>query len=343
MKIGTIGSGTIVERFIQAIEMVNGVELVAVYSRSKAKAEAFAEKHNAKKAYVDIDEMLQDDEIDTIYVASPNSLHYTQALKALQAGKHVIDEKPFTSTLEECDSLIRTAKENGVFLFEAITTLYLPNYKIIKENLKTIGNIHLVTCNFSQFSSRYGKYINHEQSNAFDPAFSGGALMDINVYNVHFIVGLFGKPKNYQYFPNIGYNGIDTSGIMIMEYDNFIATLIGAKDSSSEYFCFIQGDKASLKMSGASTGVCKDVDIVPLKGDQIGISNPVDSSNRISIEQIMHMTYEVEAFRDIIKNNETERYMELLQHTRDVMEIISTSRIKAGIHFAADKKETITK
>lgn len=338
MKIGTIGSGMIVDRFIQAIEMTDGVELVAVYSRGEEKVKEFAQKHNAKKYYVDIDEMLADEEIDTIYVASPNSLHYPQTLNALQAGKHVINEKPFTSTLEECDILIRTAKENNVFLFEAITTLHLPNYRIIKENLKNIGDIRLVTCNFSQFSSRYGKYKNHEQSNAFDPAFSGGAIMDINVYNIHFTVGLFGKPNSYEYHPNIGYNGVDTSGVMIMKYDNFIATLIGAKDSSSEYLCFVQGDQASIKMSGGSTGVCKNVEIIPLKGDQIGVTNPVDSSNNIGIEQAMHMTYEVEAFRDIINNNDMDKYNALLQHTRDVMEIISTSRIKAGVHFAADKK-----
>lgn len=338
MKIGTIGSGMIVDRFIQAIEMTDGVELAAVYSRGEEKAKEFAQKHNAKKYYVDMDEMLADEEIDTIYVASPNSLHYPQTLKALQAGKHVINEKPFTSTLEECDMLIRTAKENNVFLFEAITTLHLPNYRIIKENLKNIGDIRLVTCNFSQFSSRYGKYKNHEQSNAFDPAFSGGAIMDINVYNIHFTVGLFGKPNSYEYHPNIGYNGVDTSGVMIMKYDNFIATLIGAKDSSSEYLCFVQGDQASIKMSGGSTGVCKNVEIIPLKGDQIGVTNPVDSSNSIGIEQEMHMTYEVESFRDIVNNNDMDKYNALLQHTRDVMEIISTSRIKAGVHFAADKK-----
>ena len=338
MKIGTIGSGMIVDRLIQAIEMTDGVELAAVYSRGEEKAKDFAQKPNAKKYYVDMDEMLADEEIDTIYVASPNSLHYPQTLKAVQAGKHVINEKPFTSTLEECDMLIRTAKENNVFLFEAITTLHLPNYRIIKENLKNIGDIRLVTCNFSQFSSRYCKYKNHEQSNAFDPAFSGGAIMDINVYNIHFTVGLFGKPNSYEYHPNIGYNGVDTSGVMIMKYDNFIATLIGAKDSSSEYLCFVQGDQASIKMSGGSTGVCKNVEIIPLKGDQIGVTNPVDSSNNIGIEQAMHMTYEVEAFRDIINNNDMDKYNALLQHTRDVMEIISTSRIKAGVHFAADKK-----
>ena len=337
MKIGTIGSGMIVDRFIQAINMVDNVELVAVYSRDVDKAKTFASKHKVTKYYTDLDAMLVDDEIDTIYIASPNALHYPQAMQALRAKKHVIDEKPFTSTLEECEMLYNTANENGVFLFEAITTIHLPNYKIIKDNLKDLGDIRLVTCNFSQFSSRYGLYKNHKQSNAFDPTYSGGALMDINVYNIHFTLGLFGKPKTYKYYPNIGYNGIDTSGVMIMEYDTFIATLIGAKDSSSDYLCFIQGDEATLKMSGASTGVCKTVELVPLKGDQIGVTNPTGNTKEISFNQKMHMTYEIETFRDVINNKDMNTYQRLSQHTKDVMEIIACARKEAGIHFDVDK------
>ncbi|MDF9825802.1 putative dehydrogenase [Breznakia sp. PF5-3] len=337
MRVGTIGTGTIVNRFIQAMKMVDNVTLEAVYSRSEAKAKAFAQEHNVEKCYSDLDAMLEDPNIDTIYIASPNSLHFPQALKALEAGKHVIDEKPFTSTLEECDILINKAKEKKLFLFEAITTIHLPNYKIIKDALPKLGDIHLLTANFSQFSSRYGKYKNHEQTNAFDPKFSGGALMDINIYNLHFAIGLFGKPNTYTYYPNIGYNGIDTSGVMILRYDTFTATLIGAKDSSSEYLCFVQGDKSSIKVSGSSTGGCKDVTLVPLKGDQIDVTNPIDQSQNIGIEQVMHMMYEVEAFETIIRSENYDECYRLLDHTRNVMDVMYHARKDAGIIFAADK------
>lgn len=336
MKIGTIGSGMIVDRFIHAVSLVDHVSIEAVYSRSEEKAAAFASKHGIVKHYTDIDKMLADTDIDTIYVASPNSLHYAQALQALQAGKNVIGEKPFTSTLEETDILIKTAKEKNLFLFEAITTIHMPNYKIVKENLATLGNIHLVTANFSQYSSKFNAYKNNELPNAFNPKFSGGALMDINIYNIHFVVGLFGKPKSYAYYPNLGYNGIDTSGVMIMQYDSFTATLIGAKDSSSEYLCFVQGDASTIKVSGASTGVCKTVERVPLLGDSIDKHNPTYNFENMGIEQDFHMSYEVADFEAIIQNKDYEACYKLLDHTRDVMEILYNARIKAGIYFPAD-------
>ena len=84
--------------------------------------------------------------------------------------------------------------------------------------MSNCGNIKMVQCNFSQYSSKYQKYKDHVQTNAFDYSFNGGALMDINVYNLHFVTGMFGKPNEVHYFKNVGYNGIDTSGIIIMQY-----------------------------------------------------------------------------------------------------------------------------
>ena len=100
INIATIGSGVIVDRMIDAIAQVNGVNLYAVYSRTEEKANAFAAKHKADKAYWDLDEMLQDPAVDVVYVASPNSLHFSQAKRALAAGKHVLLEKPFCATKE---------------------------------------------------------------------------------------------------------------------------------------------------------------------------------------------------------------------------------------------------
>lgn len=94
--------------------------------------------------------------------------------------------------------------------------------------------------------------------------------MDINVYNLHFVTGMFGKPNEVHYFKNVGYNGIDTSGIIIMQYPDFIATCTGAKDCSSPYAVYVQGDQGTIIVSGASSGVCKDVYFDAPKKDQIG-------------------------------------------------------------------------
>lgn len=233
MKMGTIGTGMITEWLNTAFQD-NGLECTAVYSRKEETGRRLADKYNMPKVYTDLDAMLHDEELDCIYIASPNSLHYPQAMRALEAGKNVILEKPFVSTIEECRTLIDTAKKHHRFLFEAITVPYNPNYQKIKERIGDLGSLKMVQCNFSQYSSKYDKFKNNENPNVFNPQFSGGALMDINIYNAHFIIGLFGAPKALRYVPNIAANGIDTSGILVFDYDGFLACGIGCKDSAAK-------------------------------------------------------------------------------------------------------------
>ncbi|MCF0105614.1 MAG: Gfo/Idh/MocA family oxidoreductase [Holdemanella sp.] len=326
MKVGTIGSGVIVTRMIDALRNVEGNEVVACYSRTQKRADEFSKQYNIPKTYTDLDEMLKDDEIDTIYVASPNSLHFEQSKKALLAKKHVINEKPFTASIKQAKELFDIAKENGVYIFEAITTHYLPNYDVVKKNLDKVGEIKFIQINFSQYSSKYAKYKNHENPNVFNPAFKGGALMDINVYNLHFVTGIFGKPLSSTYIANQGYNGIDTSGIVILQYPDFIATCIGAKDSSSTNSAIIQGDKGYIRVYNSSTGVCKDVLYSPPVGDLIGIKGFKDPTEHIGIEQAFnHMVYEVKNFMDVIDNKNDVLYKKMCDQTLLVVEILEQS------------------
>ena len=307
MNVATIGSGVIVDRMIEAMRLDGRYNLYCVYSRTQERAKEFADKHGIQKYYTDMEEMLNDENVDIVYVASPNSLHYKQSKMALEHKKYVINEKPFTPTLKECNELFEIAKKNGVYIFEAITNVHLPNYQIIKENLSNCGNIKMVQCNFSQYSSKYQRYKDHIQTNAFDPNFNGGAL--------------FGKPKDVHYFKNVGYNGIDTSGIVIMEYPNFIATCTGAKDCSSPYTVYLQGDQGTLIVSGASSGVCKDVFFDAPKKDQIG-KKAVDTKEKISIEQPNHMLYECKDFMDIILNKDDKAYTTYKEQTQMVVELL---------------------
>ena len=335
MNVATIGTGVIVHRFLDAVKLSDNTHAVAVYSRSVEKGKELANQYGIDTVYTALEDMLKDATIDTVYIASPNSLHYPQAKMCLEAGKNVIGEKPFTSTLQECDDLIRIAKEKHLFLFEAITTSYLPNYQIIKDNLHKVGDIKLITCNFSQFSSKYNAFKQGLEPNVFNPLFSGGALMDINIYNLHFVMGLFGKPVSYQYIPNMK-EGIDTSGILILNYPTCKAVCIGAKDCSADNSVFIQGDEGSIKVFGSSPGVCMNVSYLPTKGDMIGKQDKGDGRIPLGIEQIQHMTYEVNAFEKMVTNNDYEQCYEILEYTRNVMEVLYKARIEAGIHFGVD-------
>lgn len=327
MKVATIGTGMIVGWFLNAVKDNEGIECVGVYSRNEASGKKLAEEFKVKKVYTDLDDMLAEDEIDFIYVASPNSLHYEQSLKALQAGKNVICEKPFTSTVEQLDTLIQTAKEKKLFLFEAIVTIHNPNYKIIKENLDKIGDVRLVQCNFSQYSSRYNLYLKGEEPNVFSPKFSGGALSDINIYCLHFTMGLFGAPNDVHYYPNIGRNGIDTSGIAILEYDSFQAVCVGAKDTRSECISQIQGEKGYITVHSEPSR-CAQFDLY------LGAEKVEDLSVK---QRDISLYYEVQDFIKIYHEKDYAACEQLLEHSHRVLEVYEKLRKDAGITFACDK------
>ncbi len=329
MKIGTIGSGFIVDQFIASARIIDDVEVIAVYSRSEERAKAFANEVNVLKYYYNLEDMLSDDNIDTIYVASPNHLHFSHALQALQAKKNVICEKPFTTNVKEFDLLVQAMQENNVMIWEAITNIHTPNLRNVKKHLHELGDIKQVICNFSQFSSKYPAYRDGEYPNVFTLECSGGSLMDINIYNVHVCLYLFGLPNTYKYYPVLGRNGIDTSGVLIFEYNNFIATLIGAKDCASENFVSIQGDEGSIRIDGASPGVCSNVTLTKIKQASENLNK--DSQNSL------HMSHEIDVFSNILKTNNMEKCIQLLEYSRSVLQLIEQARKEAGIFFDADK------
>jgi len=327
MKIGTIGTGTVVDTFLNAVQEIEHVECTAMYTRKEETAWDLARKFKVKQIYTDYNAMLADINIDFIYIASPNSLHFEYAKKALHNGKNVICEKPFTSTVKEAEILIDIAMRKNLFLFEAITTIHLPNYYKIKKLISSIGDMKLVQLNFSQYSSRYDKLLAGEVTNAFDPVFSGGALVDINIYNLHFVTGLFGQAEHVTYQANIAENGIDTSGIVLLKYNGFICECVGAKDSYSPGFVILQGTEGYIRLQGSSPH-CLSFEVVI--GDSVETYNDQLISNR--------MVYEIINFEEMYHNRNYKKCFELLQHSLRVVKTAVMAREDAGIIFDADYK-----
>ena len=328
MKVATIGTGFIVDWFLTAVQESAGISCVAMYSRKESSARTLADKYGIDKIYTKMDEMLKDEDINFVYVASPNSLHFEHALKALKAGKNVICEKPFTSTVKEFDCLVKEAQARHLYLFEAIVTAHMPNYLRMKEELPRLGTIRMVQCNFSQYSSRYDKFLQGETPNVFNPEFSGGALADINIYNLHYVIGMFGKPKKVHYYANLHDNGIDTSRVVLLQYDGFQAVCVGCKGTRSECIAQIQGEKGFITMR-SETSRCAEFTI------QIGRENIEHPS---IVQNDVALYYELQDFRDIFKLDDYERCTRLLAYSRTVMEVYETARKDAGIVFAADRK-----
>ncbi|MGI6608499.1 MAG: Gfo/Idh/MocA family protein [Erysipelotrichaceae bacterium] len=321
INIGIVGSGFIVPIFIEAVNNVGGYHIRGIMARKAEVLSALKEKYSIDYYTLDYKEMFDDPEIDAIYLGVPNSDHYFYAKEALSAGKHVIVEKPFCHKYKHAKEIVNLAKEKNLIVYEAITNQSLPNYQKIKELLPEIGDIKLLDINFSQYSSRYDKFKNGITLPAFDFKKAGGSLMDIGVYNIHFVAGLFGKPEKVHYFANIE-NGIDTSGVLIMSYPTFEAVCISAKDCKAPLHVLIQGDKAFIQSNGSSSLL--DNVIYKLNKED-GVEYKLNKEDGYF--------YEFNEFKQLVKNNDLEAAQKLNKHTLLVNGILEEALATAGIIF----------
>ena len=330
MKLAILGTGFIVkEGALKALQEVPEIETTAIFAlpRSKDKAQTLAKEYSIPKVFTDYDELLADPEIDFVYVGLTNSVHYDYTKRALLAGKNVIVEKPFASTVAEVKELCELALQKNLYMFEAVTLLYLPNFAAIKKELPKLGKIRAVTANYSQYSSRYDKYLQGEVLPVFNPELSGGALYDINIYNLNLIVGLFGAPVQVNYTANIGFNGIDTSGVLTLTYPDFFATALGAKDSESPSFVMIQGEKGWIKVSGAPN----ELNCFELCLRKTGITT------KFELNVYNHrMVHEFKEFAKIYNAKDFDRMRKGLDISLMTIQTAETARKQAGIIFACD-------
>ena len=324
--LATIGSGSIVHAVLDGMMKADRTHLEAVYSRSFEKGETLAKEYGAEKVYTDLDEMLRDEAVNTVYIASPNILHYEQSKKALLAGKHVICEKPFCTRKEQALELISIAKEKGLFLVDATPTACLPNLPILKREIKKAGKLKLVQCNYSQYSSRYDQLLAGEVTNVFNPKFAGGCLMDINYYNVYLMMTLFGKPEKAVYYPNIYEDLVDTSGILVMEYDGFMVECTGAKDTWGINFVEIEGEKGYLYCNRGSNGI-GEIQVVTKESQEV--------FNEQDDRDLRH--YEGVKIPELMLNGDHETLEKGLQVMVDTIEVIENARKAAGILFPGDE------
>lgn len=229
IRYGTIGTNFIVDRFQEAAMENPGLHYSAVYSRNQETAGNFAAKYGVETTYTDLNAFACADDLDAVYIASPNSFHYEQAALLLSHGKHILCEKPVTSNARELEHLIQLAGQNNVILLEAIRR----------------ASFH-----FCQYSSRYDKFKSGIVENAFNPIFSNGALMDIGVYCVHPLVRLFGMPEKIKTDAVLLENGIDGSGTILGVYKDMQAELVYSKISSSRIPSQIQGENGTITIEG---------------------------------------------------------------------------------------------
>lgn len=326
MKLGILGSGKIVKEILPVLEQVENIDLVAIAGRNERKLEDLVEEFNIGKYYIGIDDLLADPDIDTIYVALPNNLHYEAMDKAIDKGKDIICEKPFCGNLRETKDIFDKAFAKGLIVLEAASHRFIPNALAVRDELKKLGDIKIISFNYSQYSSRYDKFKEGEIAPVFDRSMNGGALMDINFYNVDYLSMLFGRPKAVEYFPNME-RGIDTSGILYLDYGDFKAIAIGSKDSDASLVNTIQTDRGTIEITDAINSFSS----FRIKESGKNVFREVNLN-----EPCHRMVYEFREFLEIISQRDMEKARKLSHISIDTSWILTEARKFSAIDFPND-------
>ncbi|MDC5818434.1 Gfo/Idh/MocA family oxidoreductase [Vibrio europaeus] len=326
IRLAIIGTNWITDQFVEAALKTGEYQLSAVYSRSLESAERFAEKYASPALFDDLDLLAASPLFDAVYIASPNILHGPQAMQMMKAGKHVIVEKPMASNLALAKQMFKLAEESNVLLFEAFMSAHIPNFKRLKDELSSIGQIRKGFITYCQYSSRYPKYLAGENPNTFNPEFANGSIMDIGFYCLSSAVELFGEPKSVKAAAQLLDSGVDGSGSVVLEYDGFEVVLQHSKTSDSYLPSEIQGEEGVLLMEMISTA--KKLTKFT-RGSDVGID--------LSVKQELNPMY-YEALEVASQFKQQSMNSSCTQRSLIVAKLLEEIRRQTGVVFPTDKK-----
>jgi predicted dehydrogenase len=325
IRFGIIGTNWITEDFIKAAREHDDFQLSAVYSRGEDTGQAFADKHQIPKVYTDIEAFASSQQIDAVYIASPNSLHAEQAILLMQQGKHVLCEKPIASNTAEVERMFDVAKEHNVVLMEAMKSTLTPNFKVIQDNLHKLGTVRRFFASYCQYSSRYDQYLKGNILNAFKPEFSNGALMDLGVYCIYPLVVLFGKPEQVQGSGLLLDSGVDGQGSILIKYKELDAVIQFSKISDSYASAEIHGEKGTMIFDKISR---PDEVVIRYRNGEVEELTQPQKDNA--------MYYEVAEFIQLIQSGKKESTVNSRENSRITMEMMDETRRQMGLIYPAD-------
>lgn len=330
IRFAIIGTNWITERFLQSALETEEFILAAVYSRTEEKGRAFAAKYADPKVYTDLEAMVQDDEIDAVYIASPNSYHVDQAILCMNHGKHVLCEKPMASNAVEVAAMIEAAKSNDVLLMEALKSTLMPNFKTVQDNLYKLGPIRRYFASYCQYSSRYDAFKQGTVLNAFNPEYSNGSLMDLGIYCLYPMVTLFGKPDTVKASGYMLSSGVDGEGSLLLTYPEMDAVIMHSKISDSYAPTEIQGENGTMIIDKINQPY--DVKIRYRDGT-------IENVTQLQTHESMY--YEAREFIDLIRCGERESSINTHANSLITAEIMEEARSQIGLRFPADSRTDI--
>jgi predicted dehydrogenase len=242
---GILGAARIADKFAEGLKLLPNAERYAIAARSMERAEAFKEKHGFAKAYDSYKEMAADPELDAVYIATTNNLHFEHTMLCLDAGKAVLCEKPFASDLSQVKQMVDKAREKNVFLMEALWSRFIPSMIQFKE-MTDNGAIQrplLLQCNFG-FISPFDPY-----NRVYNPEVGGGSVPDIGIYPIFTAMYLFGKPEKIEVMSVPAPTGTDwTTSILFKHKKKEISMLTSSFEMILDNEARVYGEGGYLKL-----------------------------------------------------------------------------------------------
>lgn len=315
---GIIGSGKIAGRFASDLALVDGCELVAVASRSEERAKAFAEKVKVLKYHGSYQGLLDDVDVDIVYIATPHDSHMEHSINAMNAGKHVLCEKPLAVNKTQLQKMIAASQKNKVFLMEALWTRFNPSMLGVLDKIKTgsIGEVNYINADFCFYKEA------PPESRMYNMDLAGGSLLDVGIYPIFLAYLIFGYPKEIMATARFHETGADLQTSAMLKYDQGIASINSGFASKSDMVAKIYGTKGCITMNNPwhhtdRFQIIKDgvVDAfhLPLKG--------------------MGFSYEIEECNKCIRDNKMESDIWSHQNSLDLISILDEVREKIGLKY----------
>lgn len=328
IRLGVVGTGFVVPKFIDGAIRSGYFSLEAIVSRKASTGTAFKKENRyaeGVKTFKTLEDMFAGSNVDAVYIATPNSIHISQALYCLEQKKALIIEKPIASNAKETRQMVDKARESRVLLMEGMKVLFCPNFQVLAENLSRVGKIHQCFATYSRQSDRYESYLRGENPNTFNLSLSNGSTMDLGTYCVYPFVSLFGKPQSITAFGSILESGVDGGGVAVLQYPDFPVTIQHSKVANTYNKTEIMGEKGTLVIRFIS--FISDVEFVHLDGavEKLGVLQ--DKNPLLYISKHYGKLY-----ADGMKESPVNTY----QLSIEVMEVLDEIRKQTGVRFPAD-------
>ena len=258
VRFAVIGTSMISDNFIEIVDACPQARYVGSMGLTLEDSERVTREHGGTRAFTSVEEIAACEDVDAVYIATPNAIHYGQALPLVRAGKHVLVEKPISSDAAKVAELISTARAAGVVAMEAMRPVHDPGIAKVRELLPRIGTVRRATLRYGKYSSRYDELLAGSHTNIFDARLATGALMDLGIYCVEAMVALFGAPERVTCSSVLVSEGredltggaIDGAGNILAHYGDAVVNLAYSKVTQDLLPCQIEGELGTIVFEG---------------------------------------------------------------------------------------------